>query len=705
MRVVVALAVEIGLLAVISQGVIQDRTTVVALVLAPFGYWLSYRRRRANNVVLKTLLAVGLLLVTARFLSQMGTVLTPDAARAPLAVLFIWVQVLHAFDVPRRRDLAFSMVSSTTLIAVGGALALTGAYLGFLLVWASLAGAWLWLSAGPVPTERSPATVVRMPAVHAARSASIRAVAGVLGVCLMFGLVAFSAMPRLPGTLVRAMPFRLPAAPTQAPEGDHIQNPALPPTDGGVVDFTATGYPGFSDAMDLRSRGALSDDIVFRVRAPFASLWRAEVFDTFDGTVWTRSGSPLRSLEAADGGGYQLPPGARTTGWGGRSLVQTFFIEQPQPNTLFAAGEPRTVFFPSGGLQVDRDLSIRAPIFLDAGLVYSVESAVPDVTPDSLAQLGTPAHLDRYPSLRRYLQLPEELPARDRALAERITANAASQYDEVMAVQTWLQTNTRYDLTVPREPNGVDAVDHFLFETRRGFCEHIASAMAVLLRARGIPTRIVTGYGPGRRNPFTGYYEVRNADAHAWVEVYYPGAGWIAYDPTFGVPAAPDAWGSPVGADLLAWAGRALDRAVPPGIRAAAGSVARTIASVGRGGAGAWPWALALLGVGAVVSVLRRRRQRERTRAPDAIGEAYDVLLAALAAAGHPPDPAKTPAEVRSTIEHDPALAGDALDLATLVLHTVEQARFARPGARPDPIAVARARAAALRVGALTRHH
>ena len=145
MRIVVALAVELGLLAVVSQGVVGARIASVALVLAPIGYWFSHVRRGRRNVGIKVALAVGLFVALGRFLTQMGSVTSPDAARAPLAVLFVWVQVLHAFDVPRRRDLAFSMVSSTTLIAVGGALALTSSYLGLLVAWASLAGAWLWL--------------------------------------------------------------------------------------------------------------------------------------------------------------------------------------------------------------------------------------------------------------------------------------------------------------------------------------------------------------------------------------------------------------------------------------------------------------------------------------------------------------------------------------------------------------------------------
>ena len=271
-----------------------------------------------------------------------------------------------------------------------------------------------------------------------------------------------------------------------------------------------------------------------------------------------------------------------------------------------------------------------------------------------------------------------------------------------MAVQTWLQTNTQYDLSVPREPDGVDAVDQFLFVTRRGFCEHIAAAMAVLLRADGIPTRIVTGYGPGERNPFTGYYEVRSSDAHAWVEVYYPGYGWVPYDPTFGVPAAPDAWGSPVGADLVAWVADQAGRVVPSGVRAGFVGAARVALTAVRRAAPWWP-----LLMGAVVALvwLRLRRRRPRgTEPPDAIARAYEDLLGALAAAGHPPDPAKTPAEVRAEVLADPTLGGEAAGHATLVLDTFERARFARPIDRPADVDVMRALAAATRVRELTRH-
>ena len=161
MRIAVAAAVEIGLLAVAAQGVLSDRTALLALVLAPVGYLVSYRRRSSTNVAIKVALALGLFVATARFLGQIGYVTSPDAARAPLAALFLWVQVLHAFDVPRRRDLSFSMVSSTTMIAVGGALALSTSYLWWLLAWAVASGAWLWTSSRPLAGDLRPATIAR----------------------------------------------------------------------------------------------------------------------------------------------------------------------------------------------------------------------------------------------------------------------------------------------------------------------------------------------------------------------------------------------------------------------------------------------------------------------------------------------------------------------------------------------------------------
>jgi transglutaminase-like putative cysteine protease len=380
--------------------------------------------------------------------------------------------------------------------------------------------------------------------------------------------------------------------------------------------------------MDLRARGALSDQIVFRVRADQPELWRAEAFDTYDGSLWTASdtGSSALSLDADTQSfepGYPpieapLPPPFSN------EVVQTFYVSQAQPNVLFAAARAEKVYFPGSGLQVDRYGSIRSSFLLDEGMVYSVVSQVP-VVPTPLLRL-LPRPNTNAPSLARYLQLPAELPQRDRDLAARIVGDADSEEEAVVRVQAWIQQHTTYDLSVPREPPGVDAVDHFLFDTHRGFCEHIASAMAVLLRAEGIPTRIVTGYGPGERNPLTGYFEVRQADAHAWVEVYYPRVGWLPYDPTFGVPPAEPVSGSLIGADVIASIERLIREHVPAPMKDAVGRAVHAFLAaaplVGRW----WPvGVLAVAGVALAIG-LRTAPPRDREPRPRRRRSAFEAL-------------------------------------------------------------------------------
>jgi protein-glutamine gamma-glutamyltransferase len=697
-RVVVAIAVEVGVSAVVLQGAVEPMAAVAALVLAPAGYAFSYVRRRKSGVLIKAILAIGLVLALDRFIGQVRFATTVDQARVPLASLFLWVQVLHAFDVPRRRDLAFSMVSSTTLIAAGGALALTTSFIWIVLAWALAAGAWLWLSATPTRTEQPPLVSVRRAAPERRRRAPIARSAAVTTVAAAgLATVLFAATPRVPASLIRTPPFHLaPSGGTPADPTRSVTNPGTPPPDqDGVVDFQPDAYPGFGDSLDLRARGQLSDDVVFRVRAEWPALWRAQAFDTFDGTSWTASRARWRSLQASAPGSYEIQSAA--PGWD-PTLTQTFYLDGQQPNVLFAAANAHRIFFPSGGLQMDQDGVIRSPILLDPGTVYSVESVVPAATPDELRAVGPFESSQRV--FARYLQVPDDLPQRDRTLAAQITATARTEYDAVDAVQTWLDTNTTYDLSVPRQPDGVDAVDWFLFDSRRGFCEHIASAMALLLRGAGIPTRVVTGYGPGERNPLTGYFEVRQSNAHAWVEVWYPRYGWIPYDPTFGVPMAAQPWGSLVGQEIFQVLGRVLG-AVPDPVRRAVGASVHAVAGALLGIGNVWPFALLVVGAAGGWILWRRRRRPRRDRAPDDIGRAYEDLVETLAAAGVPRDPSRTPAELLTRASEDPAIGRELILSAGVVVRTFERARYAPSHERPDPVEVARARAEAARARAL----
>src|SRR5262249_46360746 len=136
----------------------------------------------------------------------------------------------------------------------------------------------------------------------------------------------------------------------------------------------------------------------------------------------------------------------------------------------------------------------------------------------------------------KYLQLPAKIDPRIAEFAKEITAKAPTPYDKSAAIEAYLRTRFKYTLDLTGSP-GDDPLPHFLFETRAGHCEYFASAMAVMLRTLGIPSREVNGFLPGEYNDLGGDYIVRASDAHSWVEVYFPDNGWIVFDPTPSAPA------------------------------------------------------------------------------------------------------------------------------------------------------------------------
>src|SRR5208282_4564671 len=157
---------------------------------------------------------------------------------------------------------------------------------------------------------------------------------------------------------------------------------------------------------------------------------------------------------------------------------------------------------------------------------YEAQSQLAEIDSDELrlAPSSAPAAMDEY------LKLPP-LDIRIPNLAEQITAQAPSNYEKAVALEQYLSTHFAYTLEPPRTPPR-DPLANFLFERKRGHCEYFASSMAVMLRWLRIPSRLVTGFRGGEYNDLTGQYVVRASDAHSWVEAYFPGSGWISFDPT-----------------------------------------------------------------------------------------------------------------------------------------------------------------------------
>jgi transglutaminase-like putative cysteine protease len=359
-------------------------------------------------------------------------------------------------------------------------------------------------------------------------------------------------------------------------------------------------------------------------------------------------------------------------------VVQTFELLADTPNLVFAAADPIRVYLSGGSVHHWEDGTITTGQLQSRETVYSAISVIDTSAPKVLRAADGEAPDDL---LQRYTQVPAGLPQRVRDLARTLTADQPTAYAKAEAIQAWIGANTEYTLNETPPPDGRDLVDHFLFESRRGWCEPIASAMTVLLRAAGVPARFTTGFQPGSYNPLTGVFDVKMSNAHAWVEVHIPGHGWIPFDPTGAVPEAIDN-SSVARLPLISafrWIAGAVAGLMPAPVRDAVTAAARAIvrdplamvtavAAVAALVAGWWLW---------------RRRRRERRHGPELPGSPFEELAQLLGRHGIDQDAWQTPREyVRRVRLHRPDLPEEPVG----VLLGSEEARLYAPHhARPAP--------------------
>ncbi len=315
-------------------------------------------------------------------------------------------------------------------------------------------------------------------------------------------------------------------------------------------------YGGFKKHFDMLSPGKcmLSNRIVFYLQSDRPLYLRGKVFDNFNGRVWTSSGSGSQTVLINKGlftfDIFTFDNDAREGG-----VRQVYIIHHTMPDIIMTAYKPLNLWFPGDAVQKRYDLSLRASGPLHSGTIYSVLSEIRDI--DS-RQSGGWEPLDSN-DLHRYLQLPAPLPPKIKTLAQSMVGNSHSNFEKAELVEHYLKTHYTYTLdTIFEKPKG-DPVSYFLFQRKAGHCEYFASSMVVLLRTLHIPARLATGYYADRYNPITGYYEVRELDAHAWVEAYVNYA-WVTFDPTpgFQCPLPNHAHGYLIGSALGKYIGNRL---------------------------------------------------------------------------------------------------------------------------------------------------
>lgn len=277
--------------------------------------------------------------------------------------------------------------------------------------------------------------------------------------------------------------------------------------------YGAGGITGRTNIASVRPYTNPSEEVQFRVDAEKGSYWRTGAYDVFTGKQWHRS-SDYQPYDMDD------PPGesSRTS--------RTYTVEmETTTNRIPAAWRPINV--DSGGRLVTYDTQggLKTDSLIGPGDEIIVESAPPVDDPAVLRSAGT-----EYPDAieQRYTAVPNSVSDRVGQRADTVTADAETSYDAAIAIKRYLRSNKGYSLDVP--PPQDDVASELLFELDEAHCAYFATTMATMLRSQNIPTRYAVGYTTGDR--IDGEFVVRDANAHAWVEVYFPEIGWVPFDPT-----------------------------------------------------------------------------------------------------------------------------------------------------------------------------
>jgi protein-glutamine gamma-glutamyltransferase len=530
-RVSLFLLLFTAILTLIGTGKIDIFTSLVAMVA------LLYRVRRwwyGHEPELKSRTATILVLcyllffpVDMFFLSRSLAVNSPNpplyAALISAVHFLMFILLVRLYSARTDRDAHFLVMLAFAAVLASAVLTVDTAFLFlffFFLLFAIATYTGLELRRGAAGASLPPTYVQRDSEQRLARALGFSAFGVSLG-AILCGTVLFFSFPRISAGYLGKTSF----------------NPSL--------------LSGFTDQVELGQIGQIkkSEAIVMRVETgkaiDYPTLrWRGNALANFDGRRWSSPQHEPERLESNDGDGWiPLRERPRPGELRGEILQFTVLQEPMATDALFVPGNAlalRGNFTGEAGgvsrrrtyIYRDASGSLSNPFHNYVAIRYTGLSQLPPLDRARLEAAGA-----EYPAdvAERYLQLPDGLDARITALARSATERAVTRYDKAATLESFLKTKYSYTLDLTGKP-GPDPLAHFLFETRAGHCEYFASAMTVMLRTLGIPAREVNGFLPGEYNELGGDYIVRASDAHSWVEAYFPGNGWMVFDPT---PAAP----------------------------------------------------------------------------------------------------------------------------------------------------------------------
>jgi len=296
------------------------------------------------------------------------------------------------------------------------------------------------------------------------------------------------------------------------------------------------GHPAGHDyraSLDLGRSAASGDSILFTVQVLNGAgslpryYWRGRIYDSYDEGRWTSTPASFLNFEAAQASLRVPSPAPRL------EVLLQFTVQEPRLSLMYAPAQTVWVSRPGRvstlvvNAQVQDVLAWEAHPPLEGGERYRAQAEILNPSLQQLRAAGT-----LYPQwvTERYLQVPAALRPELEALARNITEGQTNPYERAAAITRYLRTHMEYSSNLPPLPPGRDPLLWALLDYKQGFCNYYASAEVLLLRSIGVPARLAVGFAEGERAGNA--YTVREHDAHAWPEVYFPGLGWVEFEPT-----------------------------------------------------------------------------------------------------------------------------------------------------------------------------
>ncbi len=569
LRVCVQLLVIAGIVA--TDVAIEEPLNLWAIPVSIIGATWSWFRRRHRNVPVKFCIAIGMLVALAAFFGRLLGEF--NDTRLALARLLIELQVLHSFDLPRRKDLGYSIVIGFILLGVAGTLSQTLAFAPVLLVFLAIAIPTLIfdyrsrLGLGDIQFNRKKS----QPKSDAGMNWKF--IVSLFLIVVALGLGIFTLLPRFPGYQLRTFPVSSPInTPPGQFDGRQVLNPGYVSSgrnndnsgegtglnqETGAGTLNQTFYYGFNTKINQNLRGELTPQEVMRVRSQSPGFWRVVAFDQYTGQGWEISRNDKAITLRRPFWSYQFNLFPLITKAKTQDVVQSYTIISQLPSLIPAMEKATELYFPTQEIAIDPDGNLRSPLELREGMTYTVISRVPYRNREQLQKASKkyPPNITKY-----YLQIPDPLKAKVRKKTEEILASVnqvaqnkkplESDYEKALYLAQYLKQNPNYKLQ--EEPpflrKNEDLVEAFLFgyqdspaenKITGGYPDHFSTVLTMMLRSIGIPARLVAGFAPGEFNPFTGLYVVKNTDAFAMTEVYFPGYGWFAFNPIPGMDLIP----------------------------------------------------------------------------------------------------------------------------------------------------------------------